>query len=79
MSTMNEARWMNESRNESDGKVTPNTAEYRLFHRALLQKKPMICIQLLDESHLKYRVWWYGVATISVLLKIIGLFCKRAL
>ena len=53
---MNEARWMNESRIESDGRVTPNTAEYRLFHRALLQKKPMICIQLLDESHLKYRV-----------------------
>jgi len=57
-------------------RATPHTgdlleisiAEYGLFCRALLQKRP---IRDILET--------YGVATISRLLKITGLFCKRAL
>ena len=46
-------------------------AEYSLFYRALLQKRPTIpCVETQ---------WVYGVATMSRLLKIIGLFCKSAL
>jgi len=48
-------------------------AKYSLFARALLQKRPIILRSLLIEATS------YGVATISTLLKIIGLFCKRAL
>ena len=48
-------------------------AEYRLFHRDLLQKRPICLRSLLIVATP------YGVATISRLLKMIGLFCKRAL
>ena len=37
-----------------------------------------ICVVVYEVLVLVYSVW-YGVATISRLLKIIGLFCKRAL
>jgi len=48
-------------------------AEYRLFHRTLLQKRPInLSIILLVATP-------YGVATCSKLHKIMGLFCKRAL
>ena len=66
-----------------------------LFCRALLQKTPMILLPLKYPSLLEFQIrssgknilflihvffrGYYGVATISRLLKIIGLFCKRAL
>jgi len=49
-----------------------------LFCRALLQKKPIILRSLLIVATLNSE-WHYEVATISRLLKITGLFCKRAL
>jgi len=48
-------------------------AEYRLFDRTLLQKRPISLSILLTEATPD------GVAKMSRLLKIIGLFCKRAL
>ena len=48
-------------------------AEYGLFYRALLQKRHIISRNLLIVATP------YGEATISRLLKLIGLFCKRAL
>ena len=49
-------------------------AEYRLFYRALLQKRPIILRSLL--MHLNVTQLYYGVASISRLLKIIGLLCR---
>jgi len=43
----------------------------------ILQKRPIILRSLLIVATPQWRC--YGVATISRLLKIIGLFCKRAL
>jgi len=69
-------------------------AEYHLFYRALLQKRPMysltdihiyICYvslrRIIALICLAELLTWmgYGVATISRLDKIIGLSCKRAL
>jgi len=46
----------------------------------ILQKRPHLCIGIRVYCSPYYnRVYSYGVATISRLLKIIGLFCKRAL
>jgi len=63
------------------------SAEYRLFYRALLQKRPIIWRNLLIESERESESEREreserdrdGVASISRLLQIIGLFCKRAL
>ena len=41
-----------------------------------------VCVQVCScarERFLSCSGWWYGVASTSRLLKIIGLFCKRAL
>jgi len=38
-----------------------------------------VCCSVLRVLHLSHWKWRYEVATISRLLKIIGLFCKRAL
>jgi len=66
-------------------------AEYSLFYRALLQKRPMILIigvssvaneseSIIMQTSLKHSLTpGYGATTISRLLRIIGLFCKRAL
>jgi len=64
-------------------------AEYGLFYRALLQKRPIILRSLLivatqylyyhESSEYDLRRMSYGVATTSRLLKMIGLFCKRAM
>jgi len=78
-------------------------ADYRLFYRALLQKRPIILSILLTKAtpyhtsgsnyrsllqnivtfigffckrDLSFYRSYYGVATISRLLKIIGLFCR---
>ena len=62
-------------------KVT-SFAEHGLFYRALLQKRPIISSWLLTDFTIivaPSSSIWYEVATISRLLKIIGLFCKRAL
>ena len=66
-------------------KLQVSLAEHSLFYRALLQKRPMILRSLLLEAT-QYRGIhrispgeWYGVASSSRLLKIVGLFCKRAL
>ena len=48
--------------------------EYRLFCRALLQKRPIPTVSKSWRSKMKY-----GVALISRINRIIGLFCKRAL
>jgi len=46
----------------------------------VLQESPMrLCALWLCARNLKKRLFDQGVATISRLLKIIGLFCKRAL
>jgi len=45
-------------------------AEYRLFYRALLQKRPLV----VEESDKRDND--YGVATIRRLLRITGLFCR---
>ena len=47
-------------------------AEYHLIYRALLQKRPIKETLLCEECQGRS----YGVATISRLLKIIGLFCR---
>ena len=52
-------------------KLQASFAECSLCCRALLQKRPINLRILLFDS--------YEVATISRLLKITGLFCKRAL
>ena len=52
--------------------------EYCLFYRALLQKRPIILSKHIYNQNTS-TLYAYGVATISRLLKIIGLFCKRAL
>jgi len=60
-------------------------AEYRLFNRALLQKRPVISRRLpvldfvIDPQGGADDKSSYGVATTSRLFKITGLFCKRAL
>ena len=59
-------------------------ADYRLFYMALLQKRPMILRSLLIVATTCPCSWTcegpeHVVATISRLLKIIGLFCKRAI
>ena len=52
-------------------------AGYRLFYRALLQRRPVI---LRSQKCTVYTtimsIYHYGVATISRLLKIKGLFCR---
>jgi len=69
-------------------KLQVSLAEYSLFYRALLQKRPTILRSLLIIAHESfyflsiyhdYRFTIYGVATIGRFLKIKGLFCKRAL
>jgi len=45
----------------------------------ILQKRPIILWSLLIVGQSKRYLIRYGVATISKLLKMIGLFCKRAL
>jgi len=54
--------------------------ECSLFYTALLQKRPIIWRSLLIvATPLEFAQHsQYGVATISRLLQIIGLFCKRA-
>ena len=54
-------------------KLQLSFAEYSLFYKALLQKRPIILRSLLIEATP------YGVALISRLLKIIKLFGKRVL
>ena len=54
-------------------KLQLSFAEYSLFYKALLQKRPIILRSLLIEATP------YGVALISRLLKITGLVCRRAL
>jgi len=55
-------------------------AEYSLFYRALLQKRLVILRSLrIEAPHSTVAQECYGVASIRRLLKIIGLFCKRAL
>ena len=64
-------------------------AEYRLFYRALSQKRPIILKSLLIVADILYDMnvtksyihacnihSFYGVATVSRLLKIIGIFCR---
>jgi len=58
-------------------------AEYHLFYRALFQKRPIIlmneaCHRHTDIIGVSPSVFQrlYGVASISRLLKIIGLFCR---
>jgi len=53
-------------------KLLVSFAEYGLFYRALLQKRPCVFLRLLTPHEADY-----GVATMSRLLKIIGLFCKE--
>jgi len=68
-------------------KLHVSFAEYNLFCRALLQKRPFILRSLLIVAtpyHLYHTVYkwytipynWYGVAMISRLLKILGFFCR---
>ena len=56
-------------------KLLVSFAEYSLFYRALLQKRPIhlgaLFLHIEELSHV--------VAAISSLLKSIGLFCKRTL
>ena len=58
-------------------KLEVSFAEYCVFYRALLQKRSMILRSLLLVAVGGWSS--YGVATISRLLKMIGLFCKRAM
>jgi len=57
-------------------KLQVSFAEYRRFYRSRLQKRPVILRSLL-QHHLMILI--PGVATISRLLNITGLFCKRDL
>ena len=62
-------------------KLYVSFAGFRLFYRALLQKRPILLRSLLIVAT-PYRVRFScaiscGVATTTRLLKIIGLFCKR--
>jgi len=71
-------------------KLQVSLAEYRLFYRALLQKRPIILRSLLivavtrDHNrvinliHVAFRLIWDS-CRLSTDIKIIGLFCKRAL
>ena len=58
-------------------------AEYRLFYKALLQKRRIILRSVLivatPKQETERYASIYGGATMSRLLKMIGLFCKRAL
>ena len=54
-------------------------AKYRLFYRALLQKTPILSRSLLIVATPYLLREPLYTATVSRLLKIIGLFCKRAL
>jgi len=45
---------------------------FRLFYRALLQKRPIILYSAKEPTFATK----YGVATMSTLLKITGLFCR---
>ena len=68
-------------------KIKVSFPEYRLFYRALLQKRPMVLRSLLIVAtpyQLARRVafadlYVYGVALASRIDKIIGLFCKKTL
>jgi len=74
-------------------KLQVSLAGYSRFYRTLLQKRLIISRRILivatpypwHESSIYAHIYiddschGYGVATISILLKIIGLFCKRAL
>ena len=57
-------------------------AEYSLFYRVLLEKRPIIWRSLLiarrESTHEKVS-WFNSRIAISRLLQMIGLFCKRAL
>ena len=55
-------------------KLQVSFAEYRLFYRALLQKRPILLRSLL--LHMNVTQLYLGVASISRLLKIIGLLCR---
>ena len=67
--------------------------EYSLFNRALLQKRPIVlrqrvchvvclCMCVYLSMRMRIPLFYYdscyGIPTISKLLKIISLFCKRA-
>ena len=54
-------------------KLYVSFAEYSLFYRALLQKRPIILRSLLILATPS------GVPSVSRIDKLIGLFCKRAL
>jgi len=54
-------------------KLQVSFAEYSLFYRALLQKRRIVLRSLLIVATL-YHIISYGVATISRVLRIIGLF-----
>ena len=68
-------------------KIISLFSKYRLFYRALLQKRPMILRSLLIVAtpyQLARRVafadlYVYGVALAGRIDKIIGIFCKKAL
>ena len=76
---------------EDDASSGQLTFAHRLFYRALLQKRPIILRNRdVPSSFTHSFILWkyvsylrktrsYVVATISKLLEIIGLFCKRAL
>ena len=54
-------------------------AEYSLFCRSLLQNIVSFDNEKRECLERVNKVGDYGVATISRLVKIVGLFCKRAL
>jgi len=61
-------------------KLQVSFAEYSLFNRVLLQKRPIILRSLLIVAKPPHMcIYTYGVATMSRLLKIIGLICKKVL
>jgi len=65
-----------------EGKSPVSFAEYRLFDRALLQKRPIILRSILIVARVLNspdKSQCCVVATISRHLTIVSLFCKRAL
>jgi len=62
---------------EGSLKLQGGFAEYSLFYRALLQKRHIFLEGLLIVA--TSSISCHGVATISRLFEMIGLFCKRAL
>ena len=56
-------------------------AEYRLFYRALLQKRPTILRSLLNHPHIAIELLYSDNdrSLFQNILSFIGLFCERAL